>query len=110
MKSIVMDSAKGRKREQIGSFAGLQQTMKGMSQVMGSFWGSFLASQAWSCFTPLYLSALWCAVNAAIIYFQAPGRSRAAVARTAPREKSKTNPPSSGGIGGLATADTKKDR
>jgi hypothetical protein len=36
---------------------------------MGSFWGSFLASQDWSAFTPLYLSALWCAVNATIIYF-----------------------------------------
>jgi hypothetical protein len=34
IKSIVMDrGAKGRKREQIGSFAGLQQTMKGASQV-----------------------------------------------------------------------------
>lgn len=81
-----MDSAKARKKEQIGSFAGLQQTMKGLAQVfymngyfspfsdeleqvMGSFWGSFLASQDWSAFTPLYLSALWCVANAFIIYF-----------------------------------------
>mmetsp|Transcript_41705 Transcript_41705/g.82023 ORF Transcript_41705/g.82023 Transcript_41705/m.82023 type:complete len:600 (+) Transcript_41705:77-1876(+) len=68
IKSIIMDSARGRKREQVGSFAGLQQTMKGMSQVMGSFWGSFLASQDWSANTPLYLSALYCVANAAIIY------------------------------------------
>ncbi len=33
IKSIVMDSAKARKKEQIGSFAGLQQTMKGLAQV-----------------------------------------------------------------------------
>lgn len=28
-----MDSARARKKEQIGSFAGLQQTMKGAAQV-----------------------------------------------------------------------------
>jgi hypothetical protein len=33
IKSIIMDSARARKKEQIGSFAGLQQTMKGASQV-----------------------------------------------------------------------------
>ena len=37
-------------------------------KVMGSFWGSFLASQDWSANTPLYLSSLCCAANAGIIY------------------------------------------
>jgi len=68
IKSILMDSTRTRKREQIGSLAGLQQTMKGASQVMGSFWGSFLASQDWSAYTPLYISSLWCGANAVIIY------------------------------------------
>ena len=33
IRSIIMDSARARKKEQIGSFAGLQQTMKGAAQV-----------------------------------------------------------------------------
>jgi hypothetical protein len=33
IKSILMDSTRARKREQIGSLTGLQQTMKGMAQV-----------------------------------------------------------------------------
>jgi|MDSY01.2.fsa_nt_gb hypothetical protein len=63
-----MDSARARKKEQIGSFAGLQQTMKGAAQVMGSFWGSFYASQNWSAYAPLYLSSLVATANAVIIY------------------------------------------
>lgn len=46
----------------------LCRTLARSPQVMGSFWGSFLASQDWSALTPLYLSALWCAANAVIIY------------------------------------------
>lgn len=33
IKSIIMDSARSKTREKMGSFAGLQQSMKGMAQV-----------------------------------------------------------------------------
>ena len=36
IKSILMDSTRTRKKEQIGSLAGLQQTMKGAAQVFDS--------------------------------------------------------------------------
>lgn len=66
-KSIMMESARAlKKKEQIGSFAGLQQTMKGAAQVMGSFWGSYLASR--SAYTPLYLSCIVSVANALVIY------------------------------------------
>jgi len=68
IKSIIMESKRAQNKEHVGSYSGLQQTMKGAAQVMGSFWGSFLASQDWSAFTPLYFSALWCGANAAIIF------------------------------------------
>ena len=67
IKSILMNSAKARKKEQIGSFSGIQQSMKGMSQVMGSFWGSFLAGYS-SADVPVSLSALVNLANAAIIH------------------------------------------
>ena len=35
IKSIIMDSARSKTREKMGSFAGLQQSMKGMAQVRG---------------------------------------------------------------------------
>lgn len=73
-KSIMMESARAlKKKEQIGSFAGLQQTMKGAAQVMGSFWGSYLASR--SAFTPLYLSCMVAIANALVIYASAHGPS-----------------------------------
>lgn len=68
VKSIMMDSADRRhlKREHIGSFAGLQQSMKGAAQVLGSFWGSFLAS--YSSQWPVLWSAVISLANASIIY------------------------------------------
>mmetsp|Transcript_17569 Transcript_17569/g.45820 ORF Transcript_17569/g.45820 Transcript_17569/m.45820 type:complete len:110 (+) Transcript_17569:578-907(+) len=90
IKSIIMDSARSKTREKMGSFAGLQQSMKGMAQVMGSFWGSFLAS--YDAYHPVNWSALVAVANAAIVYHVCVVPRGRATSLDATEESNRTEP------------------